>query len=121
MPSLFNFVFVDEAHSDSPTVKYPCFFCQIECFGLSAHFEKYPEHANNLSDDLNKLYLCLIALHCAEHDSQAVSQKQTKTSLNRIHPKSLFYFRLAREWIENLVVIDAKLKLRKLREGTVEL
>lgn len=114
MPTTFSFVFAEEYSTASA---YLCFFCQVEHFGLSAHFEKYTEHASNLSDDINRLYLILLALHCAEHNSQTVTSPQNKKSLQRVHPKSLFYFRLAREWIENLVLIDAKLKVKALRQG----
>ena len=122
MPITYSFLFVDEADPQNPNSYYPCFFCQVERFKLSDHLVKFPEHADNLTDDLNQLYLALLALHCTEHDTQTLPQPAKMiVSLSRLHPRTLFYFRLAREWIENLVVIDAKLKLKALPQGVAQL
>ena len=103
--------------------EYPCFLCQVELFGLQEHYKKYPDHAFKLSPELCHLYLLLLDFHALEHDPQVEhspptnNTKVTKRQLSRVHPKSLFYFRLAREWTENLHLIFARLKIMQLRRG----
>lgn len=118
---MYSFVFTNDSDPNSlplPESKYACFLCQLEKFGLLDHFKKYPDHASNLSPELCTLYLTLIAIHDAEHAAEAPVDFQTSTKhLSRLHPKSLFYFQLARTWVENLHLMNAELNVKRLKRG----
>ena len=97
--------FFDPQHTPN---QYPCFFCQVESFGLFQHLEKYSDHACQLSPHLSLIYLTLLQIHGTEHSTNAAIPKlSSRKQLSRVHPKSLFYFRLARKWVENLQLIEA--------------
>ena len=109
MPTTYIFYFVDEANSHKSNSCFPCFFRQVEHFELPEHFVnvKYPEHAGNLSDDLNQWYLVLLALPCVEHRSQMLPPK---TIHHNGYTRRHFYFRLATGWIENLCRSSLRVK-----------
>ena len=99
--------FLDPQHT--PT-QYPCFFCQVESFGLFQHLEKYSDHACQFSPQLSLFYLTLLQIHDTEHSTNAAVPKlSSRKQLSRVRPKSLFYFRLARKWVENLQITEAYL------------
>ena len=122
---MYHFVFTSEINSVPPhqsPQKYPCFLCQVERFELFQHLEKYPEHAKGLSPEISQLYLNLMLIHDKEHQSNInraeVRRKSTsRKQLSRLHPKSLFFFKLTRQWVENLLLIDAHLRITFLRRG----
>ena len=108
---MHTFVFKSEAKFLDPqhtTTQYPCFFCQVESFGLFQHLEKYSDHACQLSPQLSLIYLTLLQIHDTEHSTNAAIPKlSSRKQLSRVHFKSLFYFRLARKWVENLHFTEA--------------
>ena len=109
--------FLDPQHI--PT-QYPCFFCKVESFGLFQHLEKSSGHACQLS--INCFYLTLLQIHETENSTNAVIQKlSSRKQLSRVHPKSLFYFRLARKWIENLHLIEAHSKILYLKSWKTDI
>ena len=110
---MHSFVFKSEAKFLDPQhtpTQYPCFFCQVESFGLFQHLEKYSDHACQLSPQLCLIYLTLLRIHDTELSTNAAIPKlSSRKQLSRVHPKSLFYFRLARKWVENLQITEAYL------------
>ena len=122
---MHSFNFKSEAKFLDPQqilTQYPCFVCQVESFGLFQQLQKYSAHAYQLSPQLSLLYLTLLQMHDTEHTTNAVIQKLSKRKqLSRVHPKSLFYFRLARKWVENLHLIEAYLKNLYLKGEKIEI
>ena len=110
---MHSFIFKSEAKLLDPQhtpTQYPCFFCQVESFGLFQHLEKYSAHACQLSPQLSLIYLTLLQIHDTAHSTNIVVEKlSSRKQLSRVHPKSLFYFRLARKWVENLHLIEVYL------------
>ena len=109
--SMHSFIFESEAKfldpQNTPT-QYPCFFCQVDLFGLFQHLEKYSDLASQFSPHLSLLYIKLMQIHDTEHSTTAdIPKLSSRKQLSRVHPKSLFYFRLARKLIENLQLREA--------------
>ena len=99
--------FLNPQHT--PT-QYSCFFCQVELFGLFHHLEQYSAHACQLSPQLSLIYLTLQQIPDTEHSTNAAIRKlSSRRQLSRVHPKSLFYFRLARKWVEKFQLTEAYL------------
>ena len=91
---MHSFIFKSEAKfldpRNTPT-QYPCFFCQVELFGLFQQLEKNSDLACQLPPQLSLLYITLLQIHDTEHSTTAAIPKlSSRKQLSRVHPKSLF-------------------------------